>query len=118
MMLGWNGDGEPTGATILPPGRVDRSPCGTGNAARLACRFARGEVEVGDKVTARSIIGSSFDVEFTGTTTVANLPATLARVSGRGFIHGLHQIGHDPDDPFPQGFLLTDTWGEALDLLN
>ena len=30
----------------------------------------------------------------------------------------LHQIGIDPTDPFPEGFVLTDTWGEALDLLS
>lgn len=118
MLTGWTADGHPAGATILPPGRVDRSPCGTGNAARLAVRHARGEVKPGDRFAARSIIGSVFDVEFVDTTTVANRPAIRSRVSGRGFIHGLHQIGLDPADPFPQGFLLTDTWGEALDLLN
>ena len=32
------------GSTVLPPGRLDRSPCGTGNSARLAVRHARGEV--------------------------------------------------------------------------
>ena len=118
MLTGWNRQGEPTGATILPPGRVDRSPCGTGNAARMAVRHARGEVQAGARVNARSIIGSTFGVELTGRTEIAGRPATLARVSGRGWIHGMHTIGLDPSDPFPQGFLLTDTWGEALDLLN
>ena len=118
MMTGWNAEGQPTGATILPPGRVDRSPCGTGNAARLAVRHARGEVQVGAKVSARSIIGGVFDVELLGETEVANRPAIHSRVSGRGWIHGMHTIGLDPSDPFPKGFLLTDTWGEALDLLN
>jgi len=118
MLTGWNADGQPTGATILPPGRVDRSPCGTGNAARMAVRHARGEVVVGATVSARSIIGGTFDVQLTGLTHVAGRPATLSRVSGRGWIHGTHTIGLDPTDPFPHGFLLTDTWGEALDLLN
>jgi proline racemase len=118
MLTGWNATGEPTGATILPPGRVDRSPCGTGNAARMAVRYARGEVSVGETVRARSTIGGAFDVAFVGETKVAGRPATLSTVSGRGWIHGLHSIAHDPSDPFPDGFLLTDTWGEALDLLN
>lgn len=118
MLLGWTGNGQPVGATILPPGRIDRSPCGTGNAARMALRRRRGEVEIGDTVVARSIIDSAFEVTLVGETQVANRPATLSRVSGRGWIHGLHQIAHDPSDPFPSGFLLTDTWGEALDLLN
>jgi proline racemase len=118
MLIGWNADGQPTGATVMPPGRVDRSPCGTGNAARMAVRHARGEVAVGDRVAARSTIGGTFDVELTGLTEVAGRPATLSRVSGRGWIHGMHTIGVDPSDPFQNGFLLTDTWGEALDLLN
>jgi proline racemase len=117
MMIGWNAAGQPVGSTILPPGRIDRSPCGTGNAARMALRHVRGEVEVGDRVEARSIIGSMFEVTLLGETTVANKPAVLTRVSGRSWIHGMHHIGHDPSDPFPSGFLLTDTWGEALELL-
>ena len=118
MLIGWNTEGHPTGATVMPPGRVDRSPCGTGNAARLAVRFSRGEIKVGDQVAARSIIGGLFEVELTAVTEVAGRPATLSRVSGRGWIHGMHTIGVDPSDPFQQGFLLTDSWGEALDLLN
>ena len=118
MLLDWSDDGHPVGATVLPPGRMDRSPCGTGNAARMAMRAARGEVKAGYKVEARSIIGSKFDVEYVGDTTVGNRPAVLTRVSGRSWIYGLHQIGIDPTDPFPEGFVLTDTWGEALDLLS
>jgi proline racemase len=118
MLTDWSDDGAPVGATVLPPGRIDRSPCGTGNAARMAGRMARGEVTVGAKVEARSIIGSRFEVELVGEARVANRQAALTQVSGRGWIHGLHQIGIDPTDPFPAGFLLTDTWGEALDLLS
>lgn len=117
MLTDWSDDGNPVGATVLPPGRLDRSPCGTGNAARMAVRAARGEVKRGAKVDARSIIGSRFEVAHVGETRVANRPAVLTTVSGRGWIHGLHQIGVDPSDPFPKGFFLTDTWGEALDLL-
>lgn len=118
MLTGWNVAGEPVGATILPPGRIDRSPCGTGNSARMAVRYARGEVKLGAKVNARSTIGSSFEAELIGESRVSGRPAVLTRISGRGWIHGTHTIGLDPTDPFPEGFLLTDTWGEALDLLN
>lgn len=110
-------DGTLIGATILPPGRIDRSPCGTGNAARLAVRAARSRVRPGDADTARSIIGGEFTVSFVETTRVGRKDAVRARVSGRGWIHGIHQIGLDPSDPFPNGFLLSDTWGEGFDLL-
>lgn len=58
--------GDLLGATVLPPGRIDRSPCGTGNSARLAVRHARGEAHAGEVLTARSIIDSRFDVAFLG----------------------------------------------------
>ena len=111
-------DGDLVGATVLPPGRIDRSPCGTGNAARLAVRHARGEAKPGERLTARSIIDSAFEVTFTAETEVAGRPAVLSRVSGRGWIHGIHQIGLDPTDPYPEGYLLSDCWGEAFDLLD
>jgi proline racemase len=117
MFVGHNAEGELKGATILPPGRIDRSPCGTGNAARLAVMAARGEAAVGERFTARSIIDSRFDVEIAGTTTIAGRPAILPRVTGRGWIHGIHQIGLDPSDPYPQGYKVADCWGDAFDLL-
>ena len=118
MFVGQTPSGDLLGATILPPGRIDRSPCGTGNAARLAVSAARGEAHPGETVTARSIIDSAFTVAFAGTTTVAGRPAVQAQVSGRGWIHGIHQIGVDPTDPYPLGFKLSDCWGDAFDLMS
>jgi proline racemase len=118
MLVDRRRNGELVGATVLPPGRIDRSPCGTGNSARMAVMHARGEVEVGQTRIARSIIDSAFEVSCLGTTEVAGRPAVLSRISGRGWIHGLHQIGIDPDDPYPQGYTVADCWGDAFDLLN
>ena len=100
--------------TTLPPGRVDRSPCGTGSSANLATLSARNLVEVGDTLTSRSTIGGEFQVELLGLTNVAGKPAVLPRVTGRAWIYGLHQIGVDPDDPLAAGFMLSDTWGEGF----
>lgn len=100
--------------TTLPPGRVDRSPCGTGSSANLATLSARGWVEVGDKLTSRSTIGGEFQVELLGLTQVAGKPAVLPGITGRAWIYGLHQIGVDPDDPLAEGFMLSDTWGEGF----
>lgn len=101
--------------TVLKPGRVDRSPCGTGSSANLAAMHARGLVKVGGVLTSRSIIGSTFKVELTGETMVGTLPAVLPRVTGRAWIYGFSQIGLDPTDPFPRGFALSDTWGPYVD---
>lgn len=118
MFTGRNAAGELKGATILPPGRIDRSPCGTGNSARLAVAAARGEAKLGDQFTARSIIDSTFEVGYSADTTVAGHPAIVPTISGRGWIHGIHQIGVDPADPYPHGYSVADTWGDAFDLLN
>lgn len=105
------------GATVMPPGRLDRSPCGTGNSARLAVRHARGEAKPGERVLARSVIRSRFEVGFLGTSTVAGRQAVLPEIVGRGWIHGLHHVGVDPSDPYPLGYKLADIWGDGFDLL-
>jgi proline racemase len=111
------GDDDPAngllrGATVLS-GRVDRSPCGTGNSARLAVMAARGQASVGSTYTARSLIDSEFIVSITGTTTVAGRPAVLPSISGRGWVVGTRMVGFDPTDPYPTGFTLTDVWGSG-----
>ena len=118
MFTGFNAAGEMQGATIMPPGRVDRSPCGTGNSARLAVMVAKGQAQKGDAFVAKSIIDSRFDVSIVDVKDRDGHPLITPEITGRGWIHGIHQIGVDPDDPFPTGFTLSDCWGEALDLLD
>lgn len=100
--------------TTLPPGRVDRSPCGTGSSANLATLSARGLAEVGSRLTSRSTIGGEFAIELLGKTEVGGRPAVLPRVTGRAWVYGFQQIGIDPDDPLAAGFMLSDTWGTGF----
>ncbi|MDP2086063.1 MAG: proline racemase family protein [Gemmobacter sp.] len=104
-------DGGLRTCTTLRPGRVDRSPCGTGSNANMAARHARGRVAPGEVVISRSIIGGEFATEFVAETMVGPVKAIRNRVSGQCWIYGISQIGLDPTDPFPQGFTLSDTWG-------
>jgi proline racemase len=101
-------------ATILWPGRIDRSPCGTGSSARAAVLAARGENKSGDVLIARSIIGSEFTVEIAAVEQGPRGPITRPRVTGSAWIHGMTQIALDPSDPFPSGFVLSDTWGPGI----
>ncbi|MEX3693830.1 proline racemase family protein [Paraburkholderia sp. BR14263] len=100
--------------TTLPPGRVDRSPCGTGSSANLATLAARGLADAGSRLKSRSTIGGEFDIELLGKTEVGGRPAVLPRVRGRAWIYGIQQIGVDPDDPLAAGFMLSDTWGSGF----
>jgi len=111
MFRSQEADGAVRTCTTLRPGRVDRSPCGTGSNANMAALHAAGRAQPGDVVISRSIIGGEFVTEFVEETRVGALPATRCRVSGQGWIYALTQIGLDPTDPFPQGFTLSDTWG-------
>lgn len=98
-------------ATIMPPGRLDRSPCGTGTAARLAVMYARGEIGPGEVVTMRSVIGTRFRASIRGVGAIRELPTVQTRINGRAWVHSLHHLGLDPTDPFPTGFTLSDVWG-------
>lgn len=99
--------------TTLPPGRVDRSPCGTGSSANLATLYERGLVRKGDRLVSRSIIGGEFQVELRDIDSIAGRPAVLPSVTGRAWVYGFHQLGIDPDDPLGNGFTLSDTWGRG-----
>jgi len=73
--------GELTGpnAVVVRPGKIDRSPTGTGCSARMAVLHARGEMGVGDRYVARSIIGSEFRCAIAGEAKVGDRPATARR---------------------------------------
>jgi proline racemase len=98
-------------AVAIRPGKVDRSPTGTALSARMAVLHARGQMAVGDRLTATSLIGSTFAGSILGTTQVGDLPAIRPEISGRAWITGIHQHMLDPDDPWPTGYRLSDTWG-------
>jgi len=108
-------DGVVRTCTTLPPGRVDRSPCGTGSSANLAVLHARGAVKVGDTRRSRSIIGGEFIVEAIGETRIGDRPAILPRITGSAWVYGTEQLRLDDRDPFPDGFALSDTWGLHVD---
>ena len=103
--------------TTLQPGRVDRSPCGTGSSANLATLHARGLVSVGDKRTSRSIIGGEFIAEAVGETEIGGRKAVLPRITGRGYVYGRTELRVERNDPFITGFALSDTWGPQVGLL-
>jgi len=108
-------DGALTGrnTVAIDPGKLDRSPCGTGCSARMAVLHARGEMAPGDRFLARSIIGSRFDCHIAGVASVGGRAAIIPRIRGRAWITGTQQLMLDPEDPWPLGYRLTDTWPKS-----
>ena len=85
---------------VLCPGRAyDRSPCGTGTSAKLACLHADGKLAPGDTWRQAGIL----DTVFTGS--IEEMPGgqVLPRVTGRAWITGESDYLLDPTDPFVHG---------------
>jgi proline racemase len=101
-------------AVVVSPGRLDRSPCGTGTSARLAVMHARGQIAVGETFVHESVIGSRFLSSVDEVAAVGPYPAVIPSVTGQAWITELCQVGYDPSDPFPAGYTLSDTWLSAL----
>lgn len=98
-------------AVAIRPGKIDRSPCGTGVSARMAVLAARRKMAVGDSLVTRSIIDGTFHGRIAGVTELDGTQAILPEISGRAWITGTHQHMLDPADPWPEGYRLSDTWG-------
>ena len=74
---GWRANGA--NAVAIEPGKIDRSPTGTGCSARMAVLHARGVLKAGDRFIGRSIIGSRFDCRIEREATVGGKPASCRR---------------------------------------
>jgi len=112
----WRGVGQVTkNAVVVAPGRLDRSATGTGLSARLAVLHARGLMKPGDAMTHASPIGSTFDGRIVEETRVGDRAAIVPAIRGSAWITGITQVLIDPADPFPEGYVLSDTWGIGAD---
>ena len=98
----------------IQPGKLDRSPTGTAVSARMAILSARDEMGPEDRFTATSIIGSEFTGRIIGPAQVGGLAAIRPEISGRAWVTGTHQHMLDPDDPWPGGYRLSDTWPRII----
>jgi proline racemase len=107
----WRGVGETSrNAVVVAPGRLDRSATGTGLSARMAALHARGSMRAGDAMTHASVLGTTFDGRIVEEATVGGRPAIVPAIRGSAWITGITQVLVDPTDPFPEGYLLSDTW--------
>ncbi|WP_282152001.1 trans-3-hydroxy-L-proline dehydratase [Ruegeria atlantica] len=104
---GWRGKS----AVAIQPGKVDRSPTGTAVSARMALMAAKRQMTADQTFEAISIIGSRFSGRIVKETQMGALSAIIPEISGRGWITGIHQYMLDPDDPWPDGYRVRDTWG-------
>ena len=105
-----DGDLTTRHAVAIRPGKIDRSPTGTGVSARLAVLHARQQIEAGQRLVASSIIDSTFVGRIEAETAVGETSAIVPSIEGRAWITGRKEHWCDPDDPWPEGYRIADTW--------
>lgn len=110
-----SGNGLKTGrsAVAIEPGKIDRSPTGTGCSARMAVLHARNLLTIGEPFIGVSIIGSRFECRIEAETDLDGTAAIIPSISGRAWITETKQLMLDPGDPWPQGYRVGDTWPNA-----
>jgi 4-hydroxyproline epimerase len=87
---------------VLCPGKAfDRSPCGTGTSAKLACLAADGKLVEGEEWVQESVIGSSFRGRFRWLDRAAGTIAPT--ISGRAWVTAESSLILDPADPYCWG---------------
>jgi trans-L-3-hydroxyproline dehydratase len=91
---------------VFAEGEVDRSPTGTGVSARAAIHYAKGELELKQRITIESIVGSVMTVAAVAATRFGPYDAIIPEVSGTASITGRNEFYFDPEDPFREGFIL------------
>jgi 4-hydroxyproline epimerase len=84
---------------LCPGGAYDRSPCGTGTSAKLACLAADSRLAPGAEWVQESIVGSSFVARYR----VADNGAIIPSITGRAYVVAEATLHRDPGDPFADG---------------
>ena len=87
---------------LCPGGAYDRSPCGTGTSAKIACLAAAGKLAPGQAWVQESIVGSSFTARYRRDGSGAIIPS----ITGRAYVTSEATLVRDADDPFADGMRL------------
>lgn len=85
--------------TLCPGGAYDRSPCGTGSSAKLACLAADGLLAPGEEWVQQSIIGGTYRLRYAPGPGGGIIPT----ITGRAFVTGEADLIFNPADPFAKG---------------
>ena len=109
-----NGVAISKNAVAIQPGKIDRSPTGTGCSARLALLHKKGVLKLNDLMIGRSIIDSQFECKIEQEVSVGDRPGIIPSIAGQAWITGEHKHTLDPTDPYPLGYKLSDTWPNKL----
>jgi len=92
-------------------GVLDRSPCGTGTCAKMAALHAKGQLSLNRDFVHEGVLGTTFTGRLVRETEVGGRRAVVPVLQGRAWITGFAQYVVDAEDPFQDGFTVSDIWG-------
>ncbi|MCW2759429.1 MAG: proline racemase [Nocardioidaceae bacterium] len=106
--LGEDADGNlvQRNVTVFADGEVDRSPCGSGTAARIATLAAEGRLRDDQVLVHHSIVGSTFLGRILERGVVDGRASVTPLITGSAYLTGEHVFSVDPDDAMTPGFVL------------
>tara|TARA_Y100000590_G_C15723363_1_gene1014289 strand:+ start:2086 stop:3108 length:1023 start_codon:yes stop_codon:yes gene_type:complete len=114
LVVNFKGIKTAKNTVVIRPGKLDRSPCGTGTSARLALLREKNEIEIGEKIISESIIGSTFEVYVESEFQESSKLMIKPNIKGSAFITGEQILYKDKNDPFPEGYRINDTWPDKV----
>jgi len=91
---------------VVPPGGIDRSPCGTGTSAKAAVLYKENKLNKDELFIHESIVGTLFEAKVIEETMEGNIQAVKTTIKGSAWLMGLHTFYYDESDDLNEGFLL------------
>ena len=94
-------DADSRNFVLCPGNAYDRSPCGTGTSAKLACLAASGRLQPGETWVQESILGSRFE----GSYQWGESGRVIPKICGRAYVYSEAHLLQNVDDPFRNGIV-------------
>ena len=110
VFINYNNIKSARNTVCIRPKKLDRSPCGTGTSARLAYMFQKKNINIQEKFISKSILNTEFTCFLEKEIKINEIKAVIPNIQGTAWITGEQKLYLDDNNPFPQGYRLTDTW--------
>lgn len=101
-----NGRAFGKGMVIYGESHADRSPCGTGTAAKLTLLHHYGKIKMNQAYVNYSPLGTCFDAMLVKKQKIGPVDGFIVQIKGMAYVTGIHHFIVQDNDPFQQGFLM------------
>jgi proline racemase len=94
------------GMVIYGESHADRSPCGTGTAAKLTLLHHYGKIKLHEKYVNAGPLGTTFEAMLVGKQKIGPTDGFIVQIKGRAYLTGIHHFIMEENDPFQQGYMM------------